>query len=236
MYKAYKKDYGYSYTLGFYPSLELVKYHPELVLKVIYSSKAKNVEGLRILKSKLPSIEFNENDKEYHKLSIKDNDHVIVIFKKYEEELEKDEPHIVLVNPSDQGNLGNIMRSMAAFSFKNLAIITPAADHFNPKVIRASMGSFFFVKKELFTSFEEYHKKYPRKYFSFMLQSKHYLDELVLNDNNYSLIFGNEARGLDKEFLNINPLKIEQPGDVDSLNLPTAVAIALYVAKKKEVD
>ncbi len=234
MFKPYKKEFNYSYTLGFYPSLELAKYHPEIVEKVIYSSKAKQVEGLTLLKKYLPNCPFEENEKQYERLSFKDNDHVVVIFKKYEEKLNKDEPHVVLVNPSDQGNLGNIMRTMAAFGFKNLAIISPAADHFNPKVIRASMGSAFFVKKQVFSSFEEYINKFPRKCYPFMLQTNTYLSSVKLEQYPYALIFGNEARGLPQEFLKYGAIKIEQPGEVDSLNLPTAVAIALYEFKKNE--
>ncbi len=235
MYKPYKKEYEYSYSLGFYPSLELAKYHSDIALKVIYSNKANDAPGLKLLKEKLPNVEFVECQKEYERLSSKGNDHVVVIFKKYYEKLDDDKPHIVLINPSDQGNLGNIMRSMAAFSYNNLAIISPAADHFNPKVIRASMGSSFFVKKQVFSSFEEYIRTYPRVAYSFMLQTNTFLSDMKLSDKKrYSLVFGNEARGLDDSFLNYNPIKIEQPGNVDSLNLPTAVAIALYETKKKE--
>ena len=125
------------------------------------------------------------------------------------------------------------MRSMAAFSFKDLAIITPAADRYNPKVIRSSMGSAFFVRQQTFSSFEEYLKAYPRKFYPFMLQTNRGLKSLELKESKYALVFGNEARGLDRSFLNENAIKIEQLGEVDSLNLPTAVAIALYEAGLK---
>ncbi len=233
MIKPYKKDYDYSYTLGFYPSFELVKYHKEAIQKVLIAEEALSSDGYFKLKSMLEDIPFLTNEKEFRKIAEKDNDHVAVIFKKYQEKLDENNPHVVLVNPSDQGNLGNIMRSMAAFSFKDLAIITPAADRYNPKVIRSSMGSAFFVRQQTFSSFEEYLKAYPRKFYPFMLQTNRGLKSLELKESKYALVFGNEARGLDRSFLNENAIKIEQLGEVDSLNLPTAVAIALYEAGLK---
>ena len=50
--------------------------------------------------------------------------------------------HIVLVNPSDMGNLGTIIRTAVGFGFTDIGIISPAVDAYNPKVIRGSMGSF----------------------------------------------------------------------------------------------
>lgn len=227
MIKPYKKDYNFSYTLGFYPSFELVRYHKEQIVRIITDTRSYDSEGLQKLHTLLPNIDITVSDKDLSKLSDKGNDHVAIIFKKYEEELDPHLPHVVLVNPSDQGNLGNIMRSMAAFNYRDLAIITPAADRFNPKVIRSSMGSAFFVRTKCFQDFESYLQAYPRNYYPFMLQAKRGLASLKLSSP-YALVFGNEARGLDLSFLNENAVKIEQPGDIDSLNLPTAVAIALY--------
>lgn len=227
MIKPYKKDYDFSYTLGFYPSFELVRYHSKEIIRIITDTRSSESEGMKKLHSLVPHIPITISDKDLTKLSEKGNDHVAVLFSKYEEELDPGLPHVVLVNPQDQGNLGNIMRSMAAFNYRDLAIITPAADRFNPKVIRSSMGSAFFVRVRCFPDFEAYLNAYPRIYYPFMLQAKKGLSKLK-PASCPALVFGNEARGLDPSFLNENAIKIEQPGDVDSLNLPTAVAIALY--------
>ena len=42
--KTYKKDSFYSYTLGAFPTLELIQNHKESVLKVIVHSSFKNEE------------------------------------------------------------------------------------------------------------------------------------------------------------------------------------------------
>ena len=44
------------------------------------------------------------------------------------------------------GNLGTIMRTMVGFGMEDLAIIRPGVDAYDPKVIRASMGSIFHLR------------------------------------------------------------------------------------------
>jgi TrmH family RNA methyltransferase len=224
----YTKDSDYSYTAGFYPTFNLVKEHKE-ALRFIYASEdAKDSEGLKKLASLIGSDRIIFSKNAFEKLAEKGNDHVIGVFSKYEEKLNPSLPHVVLVNPSDQGNLGNIMRSMLAFSFKDLAIILPSADPFNPKTVRASMGAFFSVRHQCFASFDDYQKAYPRPYYPFMLDGSKGLRETKKPEGAYALVFGNEATGLDKSFSNGQAIRIEQSAEVDSLNLATAVVVALY--------
>ncbi len=229
MISKYFKEADYSYALGFFPTFELLKNHPESLLYVYCSPEAKNSEGLEKLKGLLGADKLVESVNAFKKLSEKENDHVIGVFRKYEERLNKDADHVVLVNPSDMGNLGNIMRSMLAFGFKDLAIILPAADRFNPKTIRSSMGAFFSIRQETFSSFDDYLKAYPRPYYPFMLNERACgLNSVQAPKGKYALVFGNEATGLPQEIGNGNTVFIEQSKDVDSLNLATAAVLGLY--------
>ena len=234
MIKQYKKDCDYSYTGGFYPTFELIKKHADKIRCIYVNEDALNSDGYKLLKTKIDERKIILSSKVFDKLKEKDNDHVIGVFDKYEEELDASNPHVVLVNPSDQGNLGNIMRSMLAFGYKDLAIITPAADRFNPKVVRSSMGAFFSIRQETFTSFEEYQAKYHRDYYPFMLKGATFLKEVSKPQGPYALVFGNEATGLPDSFTNEHATKIEQSDDVDSLNLATAVVVALYEFKNNK--
>ena len=54
------------------------------------------------------------------------------------------------------GNLGTILRSCLGFGMKDIAIIKPGVDIFDPKVVRASMGSIFSLNISYFNSFEDY--------------------------------------------------------------------------------
>ena len=154
---------------------------------------------------------------------------VIAEFKKRFNTLEKDAAHLVLVNPSNMGNLGTILRSCLAFNINNVALISPCADPYDPKTIRASMGSIFSINLTIFPSFEEYKKLYSNHHFyPFMLKAKNTLGNIKIS-NPYSIILGNEATGLDDSYLNEGePVLIKISSKVDSLNLDNAASIALY--------
>ena len=165
----------------------------------------------------------------YEKLDADDPESV---FKKYESTLDPGKNHLVLVNPSDMGNLGTIIRTMIAFEINDLAIITPGADIFDPKVIRASMGAFFRLRCAHFSSFEEYMKTVTaedRSFYPFILGGKPMEQVPPCPTKNFSLIFGNEARGLPESFENVGtPVRIDHADTVDSLNLTIAAAIGIY--------
>lgn len=229
--KPYKKDVGYSYTLGAFPTYELLKARPEIVQKVVVHSSYTDQENLEKL-CDTNNIPIEINDKLLRKISDKENCYVAGIFNKYSDELRADRPHIVLVNPSNMGNLGTIIRTAVGFGIYDLAIILPGADIFNPKTVRASMGALFRLNHHLYSSFEEYQKEFRNhEFFTFMLNGE---KPLTIKDcpkaELFSLIFGNEATGLDDSFLEVGTsIIIPQSPDVDSLNLTIAVGIGAYV-------
>ncbi len=230
--KKYKNDFTYSYTLGPFPSFELITSRPKSVLEVHISQNFNEKEKLISLCDN-HSIPYVIGEKTLQRISDKDKCYVSAVFEKYEDTLQKNAPHIVLVNPSDMGNLGTIIRSMLAFNIKNLAIIKPAADVFNPKVIRASMGAIFKINVQTFDSFESYSKIYEsqREFYPFMLLAKTTLSpETSPKSKNFSLIFGNESSGLPDYFKDIGtPILIPQSEEVDSLNLGVSVALASFI-------
>lgn len=231
--KSYKKSFDHSYCLGVFTTLELLLNKPNEVIKILLSEKGEDNKGiLKILNiAKKENIEVEFNGKLVDRISKKENTYVIGVFKKYTFNI-KDKSHLVLVNPSDMGNMGTIIRTALGMNIKNIAIIKPSVDIFNPKVIRASMGSIFKLNIEFFESFEEYRKKFlDHKIYSFVLNGKFELKDLeIKKEEKYSLVFGNEGQGLDEEYFeNISKtVKISQTDEVDSLNLGVAVGIGLY--------
>ena len=157
----YKKDFSYSYTLGAFPTIELIKFKKDQIINVYIHSSFSNKEIRKsifdLLKKEETKIIEND-DKIFSKLSDKENVYVIGIFKKYEMKLDNSSHHLLLDNPSNTGNLGTIIRSSLGFNIRNIAIIKPSVDIFDIKTIRASMGSIFSVNIALFDSLEEYKK------------------------------------------------------------------------------
>ncbi len=229
--KPYKKDMDYSYTLGAFPTFELIRARPEIVRKVLMDSSFTDQDKLRELcrRSDLP---VEVSNKLIAKLSDKENCYVAGVFEKYECRLRADRPHIVLVNPSNMGNLGTILRTAVGFGICDIAIILPGADIFNPKTVRSSMGALFRLNFHQYESFAEYRKEFDRhEVFTFMLNGE---KTLTLKDcpktKLYSLVFGNEATGLDASYLEVGTsILIPQTPEVDSLNLTIAVGIGAYV-------
>ena len=143
-FEKYRRELNISYSLGIFPTFELVKQKSEQVLCVITHSKLIKSDDVKKLfdMCKNANIEIIEDDKSINKISNKENCFVVGVFKKYTS-LQKGDKQIVLDNPSDMGNLGTIMRTMLGFGIVDLIITKPCADIFNPKVIRASMGAIF---------------------------------------------------------------------------------------------
>lgn len=235
-YKRYRKEDPVSYALGITLTFELLKFRSGQVTRIFIHSDMKPGETLDKLTQlcQKNKIEMVYTNKIFNILSQKENCYVIGEFRKFAGELQQDHSHIVLVNPSNAGNMGTIMRSALGFGLNQMAIIRPAVDAFDPKVIRASMGAFFSTEFVYFDSFAEYQAQYgERELYPFMLDAKSSLHQ-VCPGGIFSLIFGNEATGLPAEFAQIGTSVIIPHTDrIDSLNLPIAASIAMYETTKQ---
>lgn len=235
--KQYKKDFEYSYSLGAFPTIELLKTHKKEVVEVLVHSTFDNEDIITKINDLIKPLQIIRNDKLISKLSDKENIFVIGIFKKYYKELNPNKDHLLLDNPSNMGNLGTIIRSALGFNIENLAIIRPGLDIFNPKVIRASMGSIFSMNIEFFDSIDDYKNKYnTHNIYAFMLQASKSLRECSFSNKPITLAFGNEATGLDQRYLNENSIIIKHNDKIDSLNITNAVSIGLYEYNEKKED
>ena len=232
--KKYDKGSDISYTFGAFPTFELVQHKPDVVECVLVHSKlqvSQEIEKLFDL-CKAKGIEIIFNDKLIHKIVDKENCFLVGVFRKYET-LAKGGNNLVLVNPSDMGNLGTIMRTMLGFDFRNLIIVKPCVDYFNPKVIRASMGAIFSLNIVEMDNLEKYLSFSKNKKYPFMLKGKNVLGKFKFADASCDLIFGNEASGLPDSMLNVgDTVVIHHSKNIDSLNLPISVGITLYEFSK----
>ena len=75
-------------------------------------------------------------------------------FSKFTGEKSAHEDQVVLVNPSDMGNAGTIMRTALGFGYKKIILIKPCIDIFNPKVVRSSMVAIFSLNIIYYDSIE----------------------------------------------------------------------------------
>lgn len=231
----YKKEDNITYALGATVVMEFLLNKPSSVEAVIIHPQFRSNETIEKINAicKENSIVVTTEEKPFNILSQKENCFVIGVIKKFKCEL-KQGNHVVLVNPSNAGNMGTIIRSCAGFGVPDIAIVPPAVDHFDPKTIRASMGALSKVNIEVFATFEDYQKRFPENnMYPFMLDGSVILQDTEINGP-FSLIFGNEATGLPSEFQNVGqPVRIEHTSNIDSLNLPIAASIGLFAATVK---
>ena len=231
---SYKSDNIYTYGLGATVAMEYLLKKREVVRAVILHPGFRSEETIAKIRTICGSdIPVSTEEKPFNILSKKDNCFVIVVIEKQKVKI-RDGNHMVLVNPSNCGNLGTIVRSCLGFGVTNIAIVgKTSADPCDPKTIRASMGACASVNIEVFEDFADYQTRFPdNNLYPFMLDGSTKLQETTINKP-FSLIMGNEATGLDPKFRDIGkPIRIEHSSDIDSLNITIAASIGLYEATK----
>ncbi len=230
--KGYSAELDYSYTPGIFPSLELMRVKPEKALRLLLSERAQG-EGVEKLRQVCRENGVREEiaDKALRRISGKDNCFAAVVFEKWQAELQADSPHVVLHHPMDEGNLGTIQRTLLGLGVKDIAIIRPAADPFEPHVVRATMGALFSLRVKQYDSFEDYRQEYPNHaLYPFMLDGSVMLEQATQQvQRPYALVFGNEGSGLPASFAQMGQaVRIPHSNEIDSLNLSIAVGIGAY--------
>lgn len=230
----YKSDNIHTYGLGATVAMEYLLKQRDVVRAIIMHPDFRSEETkAKIYEICGKDIPVSVEEKPFNILSKKDNCFVICVIEKKTETISGGN-HMVLVNPSNCGNLGTIIRSCLGFGVKDLAIVgKTSADPNDPKTIRASMGARASVKIEVFEKFEDYSERFPENsLYPFMLDGSTILQETVINKP-FSLIMGNEATGLDPAFQKVGkPIRIEHSSDIDSLNITIAASIGLYEATR----
>lgn len=236
--KRYSKKLSYTYAIGTEPVLSLLKLKPEQTLKVFLRTNGLNRSDVAQIVElcKKNEITHEYADRDIDRFFPKENTFAVAAFKTYEEKLSPELSHVALVQPRNTGNLGTIMRTMAAFGIMDLAVIRPAVNIFDPKIVRSTMGTFFQMRFQYFESFEEYAQAFVREKYLFMPQA-----ELLFNDvkypDPYTLVFGNESTGLPDEYLKYGrAVRIPQTDNIDSVNLSIAAGIGIYEATKAKFN
>ncbi len=228
--RQYKKDMEFSYTLGVYPTIELLKHAPHRAMQVFISPNGDRNEGISYIKElcKKHGITVDVSERVFNVVADKTNIYAVGVFKKFKSELKPNENTVVLYKPADSGNLGTIIRTMQGFGVNNLAIIEPAVDIFNPKTVRASMGSVFTINFKYFRSMEEFIRSNKNSMYLSMIGAKETVDKLTIAAP-WVLAFGSEAEGLPKQFAKLGtPFTIPQKKNIDSYNLAVSTGICLY--------
>lgn len=236
--EAYDRSLSYSYAPGIFPSTECLRACPERCLRLLVSSAAEHSEGVRSLAqaSEAAGVRVEVADRALARIAHKDNCFAAMVFEKRESELSADGAHVVLHHPSDSGNLGTILRACLGFGLRDVAIIRPAVDLFDPRVVRASMGALFSLRVRHYDDFDDYRAAFSQHaLYPFMLTGAVPVEDAAEKAvRPFSLIFGNEASGLPDAFAQLGTsVLIPHSSEIDSLNLAVAVGIGAYAFTRR---
>lgn len=162
---------------------------------------------------------------------------ILTVLKRLEYDLEEllDKPDslfVILENLQDPGNLGTIVRTGEGAGITGVIMSNQTVDIYNPKTIRATMGSVYRVPFLYVDDLREVMRKLREKgvhTYAAHLQGSNYYDTFSFRESTAFLI-GNEGNGLSKELADMaeNYLKIPMEGQVESLNAAVAAALLMY--------
>ena len=210
----YKSELDYAYAPGIFPAMECLLHRADCARRLLLHTKAAGTEGAEklIALAQRHHVRVEEADKALARVSGKENCFAAVVFTKFQDTLSREKPHVVLHNPSDCGNVGTILRTALGFGVEDVALIRPCVDLFDPRVVRASMGSMFSLRLRVYDDFARYRADYPaHALYPFMLDGSCSLPEALARPvpERYALVFGNEGSGLPGEFAGMGqPVRI----------------------------
>jgi len=138
------------------------------------------------------------------------------------------EPTVILDRLQDPGNVGSILRSAAAFGFRQILAVKGTSALWSPKVIRAGMGAHFAL--HLVEGLEE--DDLSALAVPLIATSSHRGDDLHQTRLPWpcAWLMGHEGQGVSDPLLALaaQHVRIPQPGGEESLNVAAAAAICLY--------
>ena len=219
--------------------------HSYPIKNIIYTDKLMDTKGgpefYQTIRDREELIYVGDNI--FKEISDTENPQGVLAIAKFQfEDLDKlkdkENPALIFLDRlQDPGNMGTIIRTADAFNFDGLIITDGSVDPYNPKVVRATMGSIF---------------RLPIYYIEDSLRGLNKLKEnrlriistslegsLPIYDIDYSggfvLVIGNESTGVSDEIFSLSDrlIRIPMPGKAESLNAGVAASIIMYEGMKQ---
>ena len=140
--------------------------------------------------------------------------------------------YLLLDDLRDPGNLGTIMRTAEGADMSAVILSSGSVDLFNPKVVRATMGSIFrmpYHYAEDLGELAEQLKKRQIPVYGCTMEGNIVYNTLMC-DSGAGIVIGNEANGISdgmKAHLT-DTVRIPMAGKLESLNAAVAAAILMY--------
>ncbi|MGM9857752.1 MAG: TrmH family RNA methyltransferase [Bacilli bacterium] len=134
----------------------------------------------------------------------------------------------------DPGNLGTIIRTALAFSFKDIILSPHCCSIYNPKVIAASQGAIFFIN--FINGGIDELKELKEK--AYQIVATNLRNSVLLSEyqpeNKQIIVLGNEGKGVCEEIIDLASVNVRINIDnIDSLNVGIAAGIMMNDANER---
>jgi RNA methyltransferase, TrmH family len=144
--------------------------------------------------------------------------------------IQPDAMTVILDRVQDAGNVGSILRSAAAFGFRQVLALEGTAALWSPKVLRAGMGAHFGLNLREGLDLADLDALQA----PIMATSSHLGD--FIHEQTFpspcAWVLGHEGQGVRAELMarSARTVRIAQPGGEESLNVAAAAAICLHAS------
>jgi RNA methyltransferase, TrmH family len=136
---------------------------------------------------------------------------------------------VILDAVQDAGNVGTIMRTVAAAGIRNVVLGAGCASAWSPKVLRAAQGAHFGLRIREQVDIGCLIAEYPGKTVATVARGGTTVFDLDLSSD-MAWIFGNEGSGVSDDLASLATVRATIPMAVDteSLNVAAAAAICVF--------
>lgn len=215
------------------------------IKNIIYTDRLLNIKGglefFQTIRNMDELVYVSDNI--FKEISDTENPQGILAIGGFElEELSKlkqgEKPFLLFLDGlQDPGNMGTIIRTADAFNIDGIIITDGCVDPYNPKVVRATMGSI--LRVPIYYTPNGIDGLNHLKDLGIKVYSTSLTESIPIFDIEYNtgfvLIIGNESKGVSDEIylLSDRLIRIPMPGKAESLNAGIAASIIMYEAMKQ---
>ena len=170
----------------------------------------------------------------YEKMSSEKSPQGVICVAKYIDKI------LLLSSLRDPGNLGTVIRSAAAFGCEEIILSSDCADIYNPKTVRAAMGTLFRQRISYVPSLTDtvgvMREAGYSVYSAVLDEGAVPLNKLTLGRST-AFVIGNEGHGIDPEVVtnSTGTVYIPMAEGVESLNASAAAAVIMWQSMASEL-
>lgn len=198
-----------------------------------------NGDFLRSVKQKYIKVDVI-NAPEFRRLSDTESQQgIAAVFEMKEslsiEKLNDDKIIVYFDDISDPGNAGTIIRTCDWFGVNSIILSNDSVEFYNPKLIRASMGSIFRMNRIEDDNFKAIDKLRAKGFKVYCSDLRGENISNISSEKKSVLVFSKEATGVSPELKNLTDqfITIKGSGEAESLNVSVAAGIIIHHFSKK---